>query len=1070
MNFGRTNSNLKIMKAKLNGFLTLLMLFVLQVTFAQTNISGVVTDQAGLPIPGVNVLVKGTQNGVQTDFDGKFTISAEPGQTLVFSFVGMKDKEVAASANMKVAMADDAVELEGVVVTALGIKREKKALGYSATTVKNDQLTQVVNSNVFESLSGKVAGVDITAPQQAGASSKIIVRGISTISGSNAPLYVVDGTPINNSFNGDATINRSYDAGTGINDLDPNSIESITFLKGAAATALYGSRAGNGAFIITTKKGKNQQKLNVDFASSVETNEVARVAHMQNQFGQGWNGQGYSTPGGVLGASNENGSWGPAFNGETRLWGAVYNNSQQIKPYVGLENNLKDFYDRGLMTTSTVTISGGNDLSDFSLSFTNLDSDGIIPTTADQYLKRTFSINGGIKGKKLALRASLNYTNKDQNAVNTGQGDDAGEGSTLQQDLMQIPRDISIVDLMDYTNNPFNAPSNYFTPYASNPYWAINENATKITGNNVFGNMNLAYMITPDITATWQVGGNYRNEVIKTHGAIVDYEPGSAQDISGTIPVEGGVTEGRLERGTFDTFFNLAWDKKLTDDFRLNLLGGVNFTQNQSNILFNRITILDIPNYYELSNTATRPVVAQNDVLYRNLGIYAQAEISFKERLFLTLSGRQDKTSTLPVGNNTYFYPSASIAGIILDNGKHFLKARFGFAGVANDTDPYLTTSSLVQSVAAANFGQISAPLGGINYFELGATLGNENLKPETVTETELGLEGNLFNNRVTFDISVYFSKTKDLISRVPLDPSTGFAFQQQNIGDLENKGIELALGFTPVKSNDFRWDINYTFSKNENEVTELNGVEKQLINSAYGVNFYAIEGQPIGVFQARVAQTTADGQIIVNPDTGYAVQTDDLVTIGDSQRDFVMGLQNTFKYRNVSLSFAFDWKQGGEMYSYTNRLLNFTGNSIASTYNDRNPFIIPNSVVEDPDNPGSYIENTTPISFENITNYFGNTTNNPAIERDHVIDKSFVRMRELNLTYAFTDKVVERLGLSRLSVGIYGKNLFLWTPDENPYVDPEISTFGNDVASEFGEFGANPSQRAYGAIVKLSF
>ena len=1059
------------MKAKLNGFLTLFMLLVLQVGFAQTNISGVVTDQAGLPIPGVNVLVKGTQNGVQTDFDGKFTISAEPGQTLVFSFVGMKDREVPASANMKVAMADDAVELEGVVVTAMGIKREKKALGYSATTVKNDQLTQVVNTNVFESLSGKVAGVDITAPQQAGASTKIIVRGISSITSSNAPLYVVDGTPINNSFNGEATFNRSYDAGTGVNDIDPNSVESITFLKGAAATALYGNRASNGAFIITTKKGKNQSKLNVDFVSSIETNEVARVAHLQNRFGQGWNGLGYSALATGLGPSNENGSWGPAFNGELRLWGTVYNNSQQVKPYVGLENNLKDFYDRGLMYTSSVTLSGGTDVSDFSLSFTNFDSDGIVPTNADQYLKRSISMNGGIKGKKLALRASINYTNKDQNAVNTGQGDDAGEGSTLQQDLMQIPRDISIVDLMDYTNNPFNSPSYYFTPYSSNPYWTINENATKITGNNVFGNMNLAYTITPDLVATWQIGGNYRNEVISSHGAIVDYIPGSPQDLAGTIPVEGGVTEGRLERANLDTFFNLTWDKKLTDNFRLNLLAGVNFNQNQSNILFNRITVLDIPNYYELSNTATRPVVAQNDALTRNLGIYAQAELSFKERVFLTVSGRQDKTSTLPVDNSTYFYPSASISGILLDNGKHFLKLRAGVAGVANDTGAYQTESSLVQAAANAYFGQIAAPLGGINYFELGGRLGNNRLMPERVTETEIGLEGNLFNNRITFDASVYISKTKDLITDVPLDPSTGFTVQSQNIGDLENKGIELALGFTPVKTNDFRWDVNYTFTKNENEVTDLRGgVDKVLINSAYGVNFYAIEGQPIGVFQTLVAKTTPDGQIIVDPATGFAEVTDEPVTVGDSQRDFVMGLQNTLKYKNLSLSFSFDWKQGGEIYSYSDRLLNFTGNSIASTFNDRNPFIIPNSVNEDPDNPGQFVENTTPVSFEDVTNYYGNTTNNPSIERSHVIDKTFIRMRELNLTYTFGDKIVDRLGLSRLSVGVYGKNLFLWTPSDNPYVDPEISTFGNDVASEFGEFGANPSQRTYGAIVKLSF
>jgi TonB-linked SusC/RagA family outer membrane protein len=1074
MNFGRTNSNLKIMKTKLNGFLTLVMIFVMQAAFAQTNITGVVTDQSGLPIPGVNVLVKGTQNGVQTDFDGKFSITANPGQVLVFSFIGMQTKEAPAGANMTVSMSDNAVELEGVVVTALGIKREKKALGYSATNLKSDQLTQVVNTNVFESLSGKIAGVDITAPQQAGASAKIIVRGISSITQSNAPLYIVDGTPINNASSalGNKTsvdFNRSFDAGTGINDLDPNMIESINFLKGAAATALYGSRGSNGVFIITTKKGKNQSKINVDIVTSVESSEVARVAHLQNQFGQGWSGEGYSNTG-VLGSSNENGSWGPEFNGEVRPWGTIVNNSQQIKPYVGLEDNVREFYDHGLMTTNSIIISGGTDFSDFSLGFTNLESDGVVPTDADAYLKRSVAFNGGLKGKKFSLRASINYTNKEQFAVNTGQGDDAGEGSTLQQDLLQVPRDISIVDLQDYINNPFNTPDNFYTPYATNPYFTVNENETKITGNNVFGNANLSYMITPELTAAWQIGGNLRQERIKSHGAIVNYTPGSPQANAAANPVVGGVTEGRAERTEFDTFFNLNYDKSLTDKLRLGVLVGAAYNQREDDRLYASITNLDIPNYYELSNSAVRPLINQNNSMERTVGLYGQVELSYNSRYFLTLTSRLDKNSTLPVQNNSYFYPSASLSAVVLEDTDSFLKLRAGIARVGNGTNVYQTQNSMIPGVAAAYFGQILSPFGGSNFYELSGILGNNELKPEMTTESEIGIEGNLFSNRITFDISAYYSKTKDLIVAVPLAPETGFAIQSQNIGDLENKGIEVTLGFVPVKNNNFRWDLNYTFSKNLNEVTRLNNTDKILLNSSYGVNFYAIEGQPIGVFQALVAQTTDSGQIIANPDTGYAEVTDELQTIGDSQRDFVMGLQNTFKYQNVSLSFSMDWKQGGEMYSYTNRLSNFTGNSIESTFNDRSPFIIPNSVVPDPSNPGQFIENTTPISFANITNYWGNTTNNPAIEQNHVIDKSFVRLREVNLTYAFSTKVTDRLGLSRLSVGAYGKNLFMWTPDENPYVDPEISTFGSDVASEFGEFGANPSQRAYGAVIKISF
>ena len=1067
MNFGRTNSNLKIMKTKLNGFLTLIMLFVLSTAFAQSTISGVVTDQSGLPIPGVNVLVKGTQTGVQTDFDGKFSIEATPGQVLVFSFIGMKTKEQAASANMKVAMSDNAVELEGVVVTALGIKREKKALGYSATNLKNDQLTQVVNSNVFESLSGKIAGVDISAPQQVGATSKIIVRGISSITGTNAPLYVVDGTPINNSVSGETSFNRGYDAGTGINDLDPNSIESINFLKGAAASALYGSRGANGVFIITTKRGKNQAKIKVDFLSSVEASEVARVSHLQNQFGQGWSGLSYSnTPSGV---SNENGSWGPAFNGEVRPWGQVVNNAQLIKPYVALDNNIRDFYATGLMTTNYINISGGGDNSDFSIGFTNLTSDGIIPTTSDKYIKRTLSLNGGLKSNKFSIRASINYANKEQNAVNTGQGDEAGEGATLQQDLMQIPRDISVVDLADYVNNPFNTPDNYFTPYATNPWFSLGENSTYVTGQNIYGNTNMSYSITPELTASWQVGGNYRVESTKSYGAIVNYDPDGPIASQGGTDIAGGVTESRIERSEFDTFFNLTWEKSLTDKLKLNVLAGVNYNQRQANSLITSVTGLTIPNYYEISNSANFPVITQANTLRRTFGVYGQAELSYNSKYFLTVSARNDRSSTLPMANNSYFYPSASLSALVIDDGTNYLKLRAGLASVANDTDPYLTESSLISASANAYFGSINAPIGPVNFYELSGILGNPNLKPERTAEYEIGTEGNLFKNRVTFDVSVYFSKTTDLILNVPLDPSTGFLTQASNPADLENKGIEVQLGFTPVKNDNFRWDLNYTFSKNENEVTRVDGGSKVLINNAYNVNFYAEEGQPVGTFYAVQAQTTDTGQIIVDPNTGFAEVTEEQ-RIGDSQRDFVMGLQNTFKYKNVSLSFSLDWKQGGEMYSYTDRLLNFTGNSIASAYNDRAPFIIPNSVVPDPDNAGQFIENTTPVSYQTVVDYWGNTSENGAIEQNHVIDKTFVRVRELNLTYAFSTKVTDRLGLSALSFGIYGKNLFLWTPDENPYVDPEISSYGNEVISEFGEFAANPAQRSYGAVLKLSF
>ena len=1058
------------MKSKLTNYLALLLVLIAQISFAQERtVTGTVTDNSGLPLPGVSILVKGTSKGTQTDFDGKFSIVASPTQVLIISYVGMKSQEVVAgSSNLSIKMADDAVELEGVVVTALGIKRDKKALGYAATTISKEQITNVTTNNPLESLSGKIAGVDISAPNQPGASTKVIVRGIGSITGTNQPLYIVDGTPLNNTFNGSTSTSRSFDIGTGINDLDPNSIENITFLKGAAATALYGSRASRGAIIITTKKGKNQSKINVDYVATIEMSEIAKVPNFQNEFGQGWNGQGYSALPNGPGPSNENGSWGPAFNGEIRPWGTVFNNSQQIKPYVALKDNYKEFFDTGLMHTNSIFVSGGSDVSDFSVGFTNSNNNGIIPTESDALVKRAFTFNGGLKNEKTTIRTSINYTNREQNAVNTGQEDAAGEGATLIQEMLQIPRDVSIIDLADYTNNPFNNNSYYFTPYAGNPYWTLNENSTKVTGHNLFGNVNVYKKITKNFSATWQVSGNYRNEILKSYGAIVNFEPGSPQDLASRIPVVGGVTEGRFTNTEFDTFFNLNYEKSLSESFQLNVLAGLNYNQRESNTLTASVTGLDVPNFYELGNSANRPVINQNDTKRLTMGIYGQVELAYKDRLFLTLSGRNDKSSTLPTLNNSYFYPAASISGVAIENGTNYLKLRAAISQVASDTNPYQTESSLVAGNAAANFGIISSPLGGVNYYELSGILGNINLKPEMTTEFEVGAEGSLFNKKITFDISYYNRKTNDLIVAVPLDPSTGFTSQATNIGTVVNKGIELALGFTPIKNETFSWNVNYTFAKNDNEVTELNGSDRIDITSAYGITFSAEEGRPIGSYYARVPVVNSDGQYVVNPDTGYFVVTDEEQYIGDGQRDFIMGLQNSLSYKNFTLNFSFDWKQGGEMYSYTKRLSHFVGNGLETTYNDRNPFIIPNSVVDNGD--GTYSENTTPISFENITNYWGNQTNNPGLEKDHLIDKTFIRLRDLSLYYTLNSTFVKKLGLTKLSIGVYGRNLFLWTPKENPYVDPESTSYGNDLLSEFGEFGSNPSQRNYGGTIKISF
>ncbi len=1073
------------MKLKFNGFFVVFALFVIQLALAQERaVSGIVSDEKGTPLPGVSVLVKGTKSGTQTDFDGKYTIRSTSNQILIFSFIGMKTQEVTASKTLiNVKLMDATVELEGVVVTALGVKRQKKQLGYATATVSGKDLTEVNNTNVFGSLSGKLAGVDIAAPAQVGASTKVVIRGYSSLSGSD-PLYVIDGTPINNSSNGvsgTTSVDRNYDAGNGIGDLDPTNIESMTVLKGAAATALYGSRASNGAIIITTKSGKNNSKLKVDFSSSIDFSEVARVPHFQYDFGQGWFGQGYSGLPTHGSASAENGSWGPAFNGEIRPWGTIVDNSQQIKPYVGLKNNIKDFYDIGNTYTNNFRVSGGGDNSNFSLGFSNVSSNGIAPTDADSYLRRNVNLSAGINTAKFDVKTNINYVNKDQNAINTGQGDEAGEGATLVQELLQMPSDVSILDLKDYKNNVFNTPSNFFTPYASNPYFVLNENSTNIKGNRVFGNVNLSYKFTPKFSASYQIGGDHRLEKVKSYGAIVKYDEGSSQAENGVKEVVGGVTEKTSERAELDSYLNFNYNTKITEDFSFNGMIGFSANQRQADILQVNITDLDLPNYYELSNSASKPIVAQANSFSKNFGIYTSLETSYQNKIFLTLTGRNDWSSTLPVQNNSYFYPSAAVSGIVIDNSNTFLKIRAGIAKVAKDTEVYQTESSLIQAVAGANYGAINFPFGGVNAYEFESNLGNNQLKPETTTETEFGVELNLFRKRIALDASVYNKKTTDLLFSRDISTSTGFRTQTGNILDVSNKGIELVLNLIPVNYNNFKWEINTTFTKNMSNVDHIaGGVDNLELLQSRGVTFNAVVGQPLGIYKAKVPKTNDAGQYIVD-NKGYYVESTEQESIGTSQRDFIMGLQNKFSYKNLTLSFAFDWKEGGQMYSESKYLSYFTGNGIETTYNDRNAFIIPNSVQEvvDPTTKEvTYVENTTPINTQTgtvtggstITGFY-NSQNNPTIAKDFLIDKTFVRLRDLSLTYTIKPNALKRLGFSAASISVYGKNLMLWTPDANAYVDPEISTFGSSsVKSEFGESYGTPTQRTYGTTIKLTF
>jgi TonB-linked SusC/RagA family outer membrane protein len=913
--------------------------------------------------------------------------------------------------------------------------------------------------------------VDISSPAQPGASTKVIFRGIGSITGSNTPLYVVDGSPILDRSSSSIGSTSSFDAGTGINDLDPNIIESINFLKGASATALYGSRGSNGVIVITTKKGKN--KLRVNVTSSFDFQQVARTPHFQYDFGTGWAGQSYSNVSGegAQAQSNENGSWGGAFNGENRPWSRIVNNQQLIKPYVALEDNIRDFYDIGNQSNNSISISGGGDKSDVALTFSRNEADGVIPTDRDSFTKNNVGINAGLKSDKFTIRLSGNYTNKKQKAVPTGQGDDASFGKSMIQEMIQIPNDISIIDLQD-RSVIFNTPSYFYTPYAANPYETLENNNVEIKKDRVFGNVNMNYKINENISATFQTSVDVDNEAVKRFGAIVEYVEGSPQDNAGANGVVGAVQENKYTNREYDTYFNVNFDYDLTENLKLSALAGANYNERNGDALSVTVTDLDLPDYYELSNSASTPSLAQSNYLRRVVGLYGQAEFGFMDRYFLTFTARNDFSSTLPKANQSYFYPSVSFAGVIVDNNSVFAKLRAGWARIGNDTNLYQVFSTAGQAVNDGFYGSLTYPFGGVNAYEIFGRIENQNLKPEITDEIEVGLEARFFQGRLGIDLALYNRDTKDLIVDLPVARSTGYSTVTGNFVDLTNRGIELAITGKPVVTDNFSWDLTYTFTKNEGEVTNVKGDDDKIsIYSAYNVNFYAEEGRPLGAFYAPTPSKTASGQIIADPNTGYYTYDGNEDYVGSAQRDFIMGLQNTFRYKDFRLSMGMDWKQGGVMYSYTKRLSHFVGNGIETTYNGRNPFIIPNSVVNTAASGATpvYVENTTAVQYEDITAFY-NASQNQAIEGEHIIDKTFVRLRDVVLSYSLPSKLIDQAGLTSLVFSIYGKNLAMWTPSGNPYVDPETTTYGRGIRSEFGEFATNPSQRSFGGSIKFSF
>ena len=1052
--------------------------------FAQTQVDGIVVSQEdGQPVIGVSVLVIGTNIGTVTGNDGRFSLTVPAGKSqLRFSYLGMETLEVSARPRMRIVLRSDDTNLDEIVVTAMGISRQQKTLGYSATQLDNDELTLGKMTDVTSALAGKVAGVQISASSaDPGTANSVIIRGFSSINGNNQPLYVVDGVPLQQT----SSLSQGHEeAMGGISNINPNDIESMTVLKGAAATALYGSRAANGVIVVTTKSGKrgDGRNFSITYDGSLQWRTVATLPKFQNQFGQGWNGKQTFI---------ENGSWGPEFDGSQQVYGPIWNHQQLIHKYEAVENNIKDFFETGLTTSHSVALSGVSDDSKMTyyLSYGYSGDDGIIPSNKDIYRRNTIAMRASYEPISwLKLSSSVN--------IATSKADIPGsfQGTSVIDGILEFPRDLSLVDRKDLSS-PFNTPEAWYTPYGiTNPYWAIENNYNHNDSKQVQGKIQADIKPIRQLTLTYRYGFDYTDYDFKIGFPQITLDDALINEDYGYAPSnmnqDGWVFSRYLRKYEKNHDFLANWaDKYLDGMLDVNVTAGVNMNERYQTLSSGQTDKLTFnTGFWDLSNGSTISELSESQSKRRLVGLFGDITLGWDEMIYLGLTARNDWSSTLPLNKNSYFYPGATLSWIFTrlipkNNILDFGKLRLAYGKTGNDASPYLTSARFIQGTSRAYYGSDVAkfPLGGINAFQASSTIGSSELKPEMTTEYEIGLNLAFLGNRINVDFAYYNRETKDQIFTLPVDPASGYSSMVTNFGNVRNRGIELLVNTTPVRTKDFRWDLGFNFSKNSNKIlsmpSSVEGGKTTIYSFSAGndaVYFYAEEGNPMGEFYTYMPQYTNDGKLIVGDD-GQPLLTTDLVDTGKNMNpDWIGGVTTALSWKGITLSAALDIRKGGYMFSRSKNLMQFTGNGAITTYNERRPFVIPNSVVSD--GKGGYVENTTPIflgggdlgygDYQGYYNDYGWGQGGEA----YLLNKSFVKLRNITLAYQLPKSLVSKLYLSDITVSLFCNNVFTWTHKSNTFIDPEGSTTGNDLEGQFGELYVNPGCRTFGFNVGVKF
>lgn len=1030
-------------------------------SYGQQNISGkIVTSEDPNGLPGVNILIKGTSKGTITDVNGEYQITADsPDDILVVSFVGYHQQEIAIAGRnvINVQLQTDARQLSEVVVTALGIKREEKSLGFSAQRIGENAVKDAKTNNWVNSLSGKVAGLNI---QGAGAgpmgSSRITLRGESSLNlENNQALIVVDGVPVSSKITGTGytshlSADSPVDYGSTLSDLNPDDIENVTVLKGPGATALYGSRAAGGAIIITTKSGSKKAKgLGITVNSNVSFDQVNRWPDYQFEYGEGRTDLYYSYLDGPDGINTSTTvaagrAWGPKFNGQMYYQynpDAPDGKPTEATPWVAHNDYISGFFQTGTTYSNSVSIEGGGDNGSARLSLTQMKNKWIIPNTGFERINAALSVTQNVS-KNLRITGKANYTNK--------KSDNLPAAGYNNQSLMYFLIIGTTPNIKPEWFKPYWKPGledvaqkNPFNPGPDNPYLGMYEMLNKMNKHGFIGTISANYTLSPKL------------DLMVRSGLDMSFEFRSQQrPYSMTKFPKGMYREQNVFSYESNTDLLLTYKTDISDRFAFSASAGANAMRQSYDFAGMYADQLAQPGIYQISNSLDQAVADPLKTKKAINSVYATSQLSFDEKIFLDITGRNDWSSTLPLQNNSFFYPSASLSMvldemILMPSAISFAKLRASYAQVGNDTRPYQT---------ARYYDRILS-----NSFTNNATLFNADLKPEITSSFEVGLDLRLLQNRIGLDIAMYDNQSRNQILAIPLDPVSGYSNALINAGLINSRGMEIQLTGKPVKRKNFSWNTTAIWSTNRSYVRELApGINNQII---YGhnsnVTIEARVGGRMGDMYGRGFQRSPEGEIIYNS-AGLPAPLDPIARkFGNAFPDWKASLLNEFSFYRFRVSVLLDGQMGGEMYSQTNHKNNTLGKTKV-TLPGREGGIVGNGVVPQAD--GTYIRNTVNVPASSYYDNYYQISN----AETNIFSSTFLKIREVRADFSLPQALLTKIGIQEATIGIFGRDLFNFT--NFPGFDPEGGNLNSGTVTPGVELTQFPSTRTMGANVTLKF